>query len=341
MANQGSFPSVRMRRLRKNKPIRRMMTEVSLSVNDLIFPLFIHHGQGVKQPIASMPGCFQYSIDQLPAVLAELVSLGIPSVLLFGIPAHKDNVGSDACDTDGVIASAIKMIKKEAPSLWVIADLCYCEYTDHGHCGVIDQDSEHSDVDNDATLALLAEQAVVQAQAGADCVAPSGMMDGMVQAVRAALDEAQFQDVAIISYAVKYASALYGPFREAAQGAPQFGDRRGYQMDPANACEACREADLDVAEGCDMLMVKPALSYLDVVSRLHDRYPEVPVVAYQVSGEYAMIKAAAMQAWLDEKAVVLESLLSMKRAGARCIITYFAKDVAQWLCVKDENHGQG
>ena len=340
VTDMASFPTLRPRRLRKNKSIRALLSETHLSANDLIFPLFIHHGEGVKCAISSMPGCFQYSIDQLPPVLLALQQFGIRSVLLFGIPAHKDACGSDAYQVQGVLASAVRLIKEQAPSLWVVADLCCCEYTDHGHCGVLHQQGDDVVVDNDQTLAILAKQAVIQARAGADCVAPSGMMDGMVQAIRTALDAEHFEDVAIMSYAVKYASALYGPFREAAQGAPQFGDRRGYQMDPANVLEAYREAALDVAEGCDMLMVKPALCYLDVISALCKRHPEVPLVAYQVSGEYAMIKAAAEKGWLDEKAVVLESLTSMKRAGARCIISYFALDVARWLSAEDTCHGQ-
>lgn len=328
------------------------MRETTLGVHDLIQPIFLREGNGEPRPIASMPGCYQYTLEQLPAYIDSLREVGIVAVLLFGIPSHKDAHGSAAWDESGVIARAIASIKAWAPEMWVMVDVCCCEYTDHGHCGVLGrgasrlvdvdpavkaagrhwegepQDGEAMSVDNDATLPLLQRQAVTFAKAGADAVAPSGMMDGMVAAIRSALDQAGHSAVAIVSYAVKYASAFYGPFREAAAGAPQFGDRRGYQMDPANAVEALREAALDVTEGCDMLMVKPAMCYLDVMTQVHQAHPEVPLLAYQVSGEYAMIKAAAERGWIDEHQAVLESLTAIKRAGARVIITYFAKALA-------------
>jgi porphobilinogen synthase len=296
----------------------------------LVMPLFIKEGAGIKTAISSMPGQYQFSVDQLADEIAMLQSLKIPAVLLFGIPANKDAKGSAALQSDSAVAQAIKTIKQQAAELLVIADLCLCEYTDHGHCGVIHKTANgNQDVDNDATLSLLVEQAVVLAQAGADVIAPSGMMDGMIQALRQGLDAAGFQHVALMSYAVKYASSFYGPFRDAAEGAPQFGDRRTYQMDPANGREALREAALDVAEGADMLMVKPAMNYLDVICRVKHAHPAVPMAAYQVSGEYSMIKAAAAQGWLDETQAMLESLTAIKRAGADIIISYFAKDFAQ------------
>lgn len=323
--------AVRMQRLRRSPAVRALMRLHRVDVTDLIMPLFVRHGENEKRPIASMPGCFQYSVDQLPAVLDDLVAKGIVSVMLFGIPAHKDPKGSDALSSEGIIAQAIRCIKTHQPSLWVIADTCFCEYTDHGHCGVVEKAGDAFQIDNDATLALLGQQAVVQAAAGADCVAPSGMMDGMVRAIREALDGAGYAHVAIMSYAVKYASSFYGPFRDAAEGSPQMGDRCGYQMDAARSDEALREAALDIEEGADCLMVKPGMPYLDVVKCLTMTYPALPMVVYQVSGEYAMMKAAAAQGWLDEKAIVMESLVAMKRAGACCIITYFAPQVAAWL----------
>lgn len=317
---------MRPRRLRKNSALRALIQETAVTVSDLVLPLFIKAGNNIRHPIGSMPGHFQLSLDQLPLEIKQIQSLKISAVILFGIPEKKDPMGSDACSQDGIIAKAIQKIKKCAPELLVIADTCFCEYTDHGHCGVI----KNTDVDNDTTLALLAEQAVVQAKAGADIIAPSGMMDGMVAAIRAGLDAAGFQDIPILSYAVKYASSFYGPFREAAEGAPQFGDRKTYQMDPANGAEALKEANLDVQEGADMLMIKPAQNYLDIIYRVKSRFPELPLGAYQVSGEFAMIKAAAEKNWIDHDKVMCESLLAIKRAGADFIITYFAKDYANY-----------
>ena len=322
----GGFPQVRLRRLRKNESMRRLFRETSLDVNDLIYPLFITHGRGVKHEVDSMPGVFQYSVDRLAREAEEVAGLGISAVLLFGIPESKDELGSSAYISKGVVQQAIRKIKKAVPELLVTTDVCLCEYTSHGHCGVV----VDGGVDNDKTLELLARMAVSHAEAGADIIAPSDMMDGRVGAIRSALDEAGFVDLPIMSYAVKYASAFYGPFRYAAQSAPQFGDRRSYQMDGANAREALREAEQDVAEGADIIMVKPALAYLDVVRRVRDAC-NLPVAAYNVSGEYAMVKAAAANGWLDERRVVMEILTSIKRAGADVIITYHAKDVARWL----------
>ncbi len=325
-----SSPLVRMRRLRSSGAMRRLLRETAVSVDDLVMPLFIKEGRDIKKAIPSMPGQYQLSMDQLADELADIQRLKIPAILLFGIPASKDATGSEALKSDGAVAQAIKAIKQHAADLLVIADLCLCEYTDHGHCGVIHQAVDGSkDVDNDATLDLLVKQALVLAEAGADVIAPSGMMDGMILALRQGLDAAGFQHIALMSYAVKYASSFYGPFRDAAEGAPQFGDRRSYQMDPANGREALREAALDVAEGTDMLMVKPAMNYLDVIYRVKQAHPAVPMAAYQVSGEYSMIKAAAAQGWLDESHAMMESLTAIKRAGADIIITYFAKDFAQ------------
>jgi len=327
-----SFPDIRPRRLRQHSALRGLVQETQLQAQDFIMPLFIKHGDNLKLPIASMPGQYQLSIDQLKAEIDDIMRLGIGSVLLFGIPEHKDPVGKDSYSNEGIIQRAIKEIKTIAPQLLVIADTCFCEYTDHGHCGVIGELANGQwALDNDKTLALLAKQAVCQATAGADVIAPSGMIDGMVKTIRQALDDAGFQHIPILSYAVKYASSFYGPFREAAEGAPQFGDRKSYQMDPANSCEALREAALDIDEGADMLMVKPALSYLDIIFRIKQQYPTLPLAAYQVSGEYAMIKAAAQNGWLDEQRCALESLLSIKRAGADFIISYFSKSAAAWL----------
>jgi len=322
----GAFPQVRMRRLRKNEPMRRLFRETSLGVDDLIYPLFVIHGRGVKREVESMPGVFQYSVDRLAREAKEIAALGINAVLLFGIPESKDEVGSSAYQPDGVIQQAIRAIKKAAPELLVITDVCLCEYTSHGHCGVV----VDGDVDNDKTLELLARMALSHAEAGADIVAPSDMMDGRVKAIREALDESGFVDLPIMSYAVKYASAFYGPFRDAAQSAPQFGDRRSYQMDSANVREALREVEQDVTEGADIIMVKPALSYLDVISKVHDKFKH-PVAAYNVSGEYSMVKAAAARGWIDERRAVMEILTSIKRAGADVIVTYHAKDAARWL----------
>lgn len=318
----------RPRRLRAHPKLRDMLAETVLTVNDLVQPLFIRHGEGVHKPIEAMPGQAQFSVDNIAAEAKAIADLGIPAVLLFAIPETKDAEGSSSWQDDGVIQQAICEIKKAAPELLVIADVCFCEYTDHGHCGVL---CEKMVVDNDKTLPLLAKQAVSFAKAGADILAPSGMVDGMVAAIREGLDEAGFQQLPILSYAVKYASSLYGPFREAAEGAPQFGDRKTYQMNPANSSVALREAELDVQEGADMLMVKPAVNYLDIIYRLKQAFPEVPLAAYHVSGEYSMIKAASEKGWVDEEKVALEILLSIKRAGADFIITYFAKDVAGLL----------
>jgi porphobilinogen synthase len=316
----------RHRRLRKSASMRSLVRETHLHVSDFIYPLFFVEGENIKKEVPSMPGVYHLSLDLLQEEVKEIESLGIQSIIVFGVPAEKDDCGSSAYDHNGIVQKAISQIKEVAPSLTVIADTCLCQFTDHGHCGVI----ENGEVLNDETLTLLAKTAVSQAKAGADIIAPSNMMDGFVAAIRQGLDEAGFYDVPIMSYAVKYASSFYGPFRDAAHSTPQFGDRKTYQMDPANRLEALREAESDVAEGADFLMVKPALSYLDILRELKDRYP-LPLVAYNVSGEYSMIKAAAMNGWVDEKSIVLEKLISMKRAGADLIITYFAKDAARWL----------
>ena len=324
------FPIQRPRRLRSHPRLRDMVRENRLSVDDLIFPLFVYHGRDLRREIASMPGQFQRSLDWLPEAVGEVRDLGIPAVLLFGIPERKDAVGASASEEKGIVQEAIRLIKKQAPDLFVITDVCFCEYTDHGHCGPLIERSGTFDVDNDSTLSLLAEQAVSHARAGADMVAPSGMMDGMVGAIRSGLDAAGFSGTPILSYAAKFASAYYGPFREAAESTPSFGDRRSYQMDPANGDEAVREVALDLAEGADMVMVKPGLAYLDVVRRVKDRF-NVPLALYNVSGEYAMIKAAAERGWIDERRVVMETLTGFKRAGADLIITYHALDAARWL----------
>lgn len=320
------FPNTRLRRLRTTPALRRMVRETALSPDDLIYPLFVVHGQGVRRPIRSMPGICQLSVDQAVSEAGQAASLGIPAVLLFGVPAVKDALGSENFADDGIVQQAVRAIKAAHPGLVVIADLCLCEYTDHGHCGII----REGRVDNDATLEILGRAAVAYARAGVDLVAPSGMMDGMVAAIRAALDGAGFVETGILSYAVKYASAFYGPFREAAEGAPKFGDRKTHQMDPGNAREALRELALDVAEGADMVMVKPALAYLDIVRRVREAC-DLPVAAYNVSGEYAMLKAAAANGWLDERAAVLELLTGIKRAGADLIVTYHALDAARWM----------
>ncbi|MDR9857275.1 porphobilinogen synthase [Paenibacillus sp. VCA1] len=329
-----SFPIVRHRRLRQSAGMRNLVRETVLNVNDLIMPIFVTHGTGVKNEISSMPGIYHFSLDMLKPEVDEIVALGIPAVLLFGIPETKDSVGTSAFVEDGIVQEATRLIKKWYPNLLVVADTCLCEFTDHGHCGMVhtfEVDGQvHGDVMNDESLELLAKTAVSQAKAGADIIAPSNMMDGFVQAIRAGLDEAGFEHVPIMSYSVKYASAFYGPFREAADSAPQFGDRKTYQMDPANAREALREAETDVLEGADMLMVKPALAYMDIIRTLKDQF-DLPLVAYNVSGEYSMVKAAALQGWINEKAIVEEMLTGMKRAGADIIITYFAKDAARWM----------
>jgi porphobilinogen synthase len=322
---------VRLRRLRQHPVLREMVRETEVSVRDLILPLFVRPGSNVRQPINSMPGHAQLSLDLLAEEAREVGSLGIPAVILFGIPDHKDATGSRACRDDGIIPRAVQAVKKAAPELLVITDVCFCEYTDHGHCGVVTTRTGRPDVDNDATLKLLVDQSLAHARAGADVIAPSGMMDGFVGAIRRGLDEASFEHIPILSYAAKYASGFYGPFREAAESAPQFGDRASYQMDPANSGQALREVALDVAEGADMLMVKPALSYLDVIHRVKQAHPGVPLAAYNVSGEFAMVKAAAANGWIDERRVTLEILTSIKRAGADMILTYSAKDAARWL----------
>ncbi|MCS7259816.1 MAG: porphobilinogen synthase [Anaerolineae bacterium] len=320
------FPITRLRRLRATPTLREMVRETQLDPRDLIYPLFAVHGEAVRRPVSSMPGVYQLSVDQLVREAQECHALGIPAVILFGVPAHKDAQGSENFSDDGIVQRAVRALKAALPQLIVIADLCMCEYTDHGHCGIV----RDGQIDNDATLEILGRAAVSYARAGADIVAPSGMMDGMVASIRSALDEAGFANVSILSYAIKYASAFYGPFREAAEGAPKFGDRKTHQMDPANAREALRELELDIQEGADMVMVKPALSYLDIVHRVRQA-THLPVAAYNVSGEYAMVKAAAANGWLDERAIVLEVLTSIKRAGADLILTYHAKDAARWL----------
>jgi len=317
---------VRPRRLRKSAVIRDMVRETQLQTSDFIAPLFVKPGKGVRDPIGAMPGQFHWSVDTLCQEVAELKALGVPAVILFGLPDRKDAVGSRSWAEDGIVQQAIRAIKEKVPGMVVFTDVCLCEYTDHGHCGVI----REGRVDNDATLELLAHQSVSHARAGADFVAPSDMMDGRVAAIRKALDQEGFHDVGILSYAVKYASAFYGPFREAADSAPQFGDRTTYQMDPANAREALKEARLDEEEGADMLMVKPALGYLDVLHRVR-QMSHLPVAAYNVSGEYAMVKAAGEAGWVDPERVMLEILLGIKRAGADLILTYFAKDAARLL----------
>lgn len=316
----------RTRRLRHSPEIRAFVRENELSAADLIYPLFVAEGVGVRNEITSMPGQYQISLDNLRAEIDDLNALGVPGVLLFGIPEHKDAIGSGAFAKDGIVQQAVRLIKEHSPETLVITDVCACEYTDHGHCGVL----INGDVDNDQTLPLLAQTAVSHAAAGADIVAPSDMMDGRVAVLRAALDASGFTGVPIMSYAAKYASAYYGPFREAAGSTPSFGDRRSHQMDPANSREAMREIEIDLEEGADLIIIKPALSYLDIIRAAHDRF-DVRLVAYNVSGEYAMIKAAGQLGWIDERRVTLETLLSMKRAGASRIITYHAKDVARWL----------
>lgn len=326
-----SFPTLRLRRLRQHPVLRDLIRETELNLNDLILPLFIKGKEGKKIPITSMPGHFQIPINQLGVEIEEIINLKVSSVLLFGIPSHKDAYGSESYQKDGIIQEAIKTIREKAPDLLIISDLCFCEYTSHGHCGFLSERSGKIDVDNDETLKLLVNQAISHAEAGVDVVAPSGMMDGMVQAIRSGLDSAGFQHIPILSYSVKYQSSLYGPFRFAAEGAPQHGDRSSHQMDPANAFEALREVQLDVEEGADMLMVKPAGNYLDIIYRVKQNYPHIPLGAYQTSGEFSMIKAAAEKGWLDEKKVALEILKGIKRAGADFIITYYAKEVATWL----------
>jgi porphobilinogen synthase len=327
----GNFPTVRPRRLRHLPLLRDLVRETTLNVHDLIFPLFVRTGRGVKKEIASMPGNYQLSVDRLADEAGPLLDLGVRAFILFGIPAHKDPVGAVALEDDGIVQQALRALRSAFKDrILLLTDECFCEYTDHGHCGVLSDRTGRLDLDNDATLPHLAAQCVSHARAGADVVAPSGMLDGMVGAIRAGLDAAGLGHVPILSYAVKYASAFYGPFRDAAESPPQFGDRSSYQMDPANGDEALREAALDLAEGADILMVKPALAYLDIVRRVKERFG-VPVAAYNVSGEFAMVKAAAAKGWIDERRIVLEILTGIKRAGADMILTYFAPDVARWL----------
>lgn len=323
MAN---FPQLRLRRLRRTEALRALIRENRVDVGDLVYPMFVVEGKSMKQEITSMPGIFRYSPDQLPAEVEEVARLKIPAVLLFGIPQDKDEIGSSAYKPDGVVQKAIRVIKSTVPGLLVLTDVCLCEYTSHGHCGIMTD----AGVDNDRTLPLLAKVALSHVEAGADIVAPSDMMDGRVKAIREALDENGYEHIPILSYAAKYASAFYGPFREAAESAPQFGDRRSYQMDPPNAREALREVEQDIAEGADIIMVKPAIAYLDVIHKVRDTF-NCPLAAYNVSGEYAMVKAACQQGWLDEQQVVLEILTAIKRAGADIILTYHARDVARWL----------
>ena len=320
------YPSYRMRRLRRTPAIRSMLRETTLAVDDLIYPFFVIAGENIRNPISSMPGCFQLSIGNLLGEVREVVELGIPAILLFGIPSHKDPAATGAYDSEGVVQMAVRAIKDEFPDLVVITDVCLCEYMDHGHCGVV-QDGE---IINDVTLELLSKMAVTHAESGADIVAPSDMMDGRVAAIRNALDDEGLPDTIIMSYSSKFASAFYGPFREAAESAPTFGDRKTYQMDPANGEEAVREALLDIEEGADIIMVKPALPYLDVIHAVKQE-TKFPLAAYSVSGEYAMIKAAAANGWLDEERAVMEAITGIKRAGADLVITYYAKDIARWL----------
>jgi porphobilinogen synthase len=335
----GDFPTVRPRRLRTTPQLRALVRETQLDPADFIYPLFVTHGRDIRKPIRSMPGIHQLSVDQVAREIGSAAEVGIQSVILFGIPAAKDPVGRENFADDGIVQQAVRALKKETPQLVVITDVCLCEYTDHGHCGVLNVEGASRPhrhlpdgyVLNDETLPILQQTALSHARAGADIVAPSGMIDGMVRTIRSALDEHHFAHLPIMSYAVKYASSFYGPFREAAEGAPKSGDRKSHQMDPANAREALREAAQDVAEGADILMVKPALPYLDIVCRVRERFPDVPLAAYNVSGEYAMIKAAAANGWLDEQKVVLEALTGIKRAGADMIITYHAIEAARWL----------
>ncbi|HUF37623.1 MAG TPA: porphobilinogen synthase [Anaerolineales bacterium] len=335
------FPANRPRRLRLTPGLRAMFRETELTPTDFVYPLFVRHGRDVRREIPSMPGQHQWSVDRLPAEAEAIARDGIPGVILFGIPETKDSVGEENFDPDGIVQQAIRAIKDAVPDLVVITDVCLCEYTDHGHCGVLNTGERlhlpGGYVLNDETLEILGRVAVSHAAAGADIVAPSGMIDGMVGAIRMALDAADFGHLPVLSYAVKYASGFYGPFRDAAESPPSFGDRKSHQMDPANVREALREAALDVAEGADALMVKPALPYLDVIRRVREAFPDLPLAAYNVSGEYAMLKAAAANGWLDERTVVLETLTAIKRAGADLILTYHARDAARWIREEIDN----
>ncbi len=323
MKRQAEDIIYRPRRLRKNDAIRRMVRETQLSADQLIMPVFVTAGSDIKNEVPSMPGIYQWSVDRLDEEITRILGSGVRQIILFGIPKEKDSVGSDAISDEGIIQQAVRHLKENYPALYVITDVCMCEYTDHGHCGIIRED----DVHNDSTLEYLEKQAVSHARAGVDMVAPSGMMDGMVASIRGALDDAGFLHIPVMSYSVKYASSFYGPFRDAAGSSPQFGDRRSYQMDPANVREGLREAELDIAEGADIIMVKPALAYLDVISKVR-AITDLPVACYNVSGEYSMVKAAAEKGWIDEEKMMMEMLISMKRAGADIILTYFAVDAA-------------
>lgn len=325
-----TLPSIRLRRLRQHPLLRELVRETELNVKDFVCPIFVKGDTGQRNPILTMPGCYQTPISMLKQEVEEILALGISSIILFGIPPHKDALGSDSYHDHGIVQKAIRAIREVTSDLLIIADVCFCEYTDHGHCGFLSEATGKLDVDNDMTLELLVKQTISLAKAGADVLAPSGMIDGMVAAMRAGLDQEGFKHLPILSYAVKYYSALYGPFGKAAEGAAKFGNRSTHQMDTANALEAIREATLDVEEGADMLMVKPAHTYLDIIYRVKEAYPYIPLGAYHVSGEYSMIKAAVAQGWLDEKRTVLEVLRGIKRAGADFIITYYAKEVASW-----------
>ncbi len=322
-----AFPIARPRRLRQSAGLRRLVRETSLTPANFIYPLFVLHGQGVRREVPSMPGVFQQSVDMLAVEAEELRALAIPAVILFGLPAEKDPIGRENFADDGVVQQAIRVLRRANPELVIITDVCMCEYTDHGHCGLV----EEGRILNDPTLEILGQVAVSHARAGADIVGPSAMMDGQVGALRRALDEAGFADTPIMGYSAKFASGFYGPFRDAADSPPQFGDRSTYQMDPANGREALREIELDIIEGADIIMVKPALPYLDIIRQARDTFPDLPLAAYNVSGEYSMLKAAARLGWLDEKRVAMESLTAIKRAGADIILTYWAKDAARWL----------
>lgn len=331
--NRG-FPGVRLRRLRYHPGVRNLVREISIDPKRLILPLFVRSGSGLRIPIPSMPGNDQLSIDEFVKEIREVEKLGIGGIILFGIPEQKDATGSDAMSDQGIIAQAIRAARDVVGSdFLIITDVCFCEYTDHGHCGILKKmPNGQIEVDNDSTLENLVRQTLVQARAGVDMVAPSGMMDGMIAAIRNGFDQNGFEHIPIMSYSAKYASAFYGPFRDAAESAPQFGDRRSYQMDPAAiADQAIREVELDIAEGADIVMVKPALAYLDIIRMVHDRFPALPLAAYNVSGEFSMVKAAALNGWIDEKRIVLESLTSIVRAGAGIVLTYWAKDVARWI----------
>lgn len=323
-----TYSTIRPRRLRYNASLRLMLQQAKLAVEDLIMPIFVKHGNNIKNPIDSMPGQFQFSIDQLEPEIDEIVALGIKAVILFGIPENKDPHGSDALSSQGIIARAIQTIKQIAPELLIIVDVCMCEYTDHGHCGIV----KEQEVDNDQTLPMIAQQALNFAQAGADIIAPSGMMDNAVKAIRTILDQNKYTHLPILSYAIKYASAFYGPFRIAAEGAPQFGDRRTYQADYANSEEAVKEVELDIMQGTDLVMVKPAHTYLDIIAKIKQHFPTTPLVAYHTSGEYALIEAATERGWVEKKQAVLEVSTAIKRAGADLIITYYAKYLARLLC---------